>query len=138
MIFINSIHIWQVIIHKREVIKLTWKFKKYFYIPAYLHDTDKIFLMLLAPKRIASWFHKRFAFHHINNIWGVKFYFEIMLDWESARFTKRKKKHTAIEWYFEIIEKLSNEDKINLEKNFFIYLDLPIEKCGNLRRRTKI
>ncbi len=115
MVQLNSSHIWKVLIHKIAMIKTAYRLKIYFYIPMYLHDTDKIFYMLFFTKHIASLIHKKTAFHHFSNIWKQFFYLEMILDWECSRLTKKNKKQTAIEWF----NFIKNRPKFEIKKKDF-------------------
>ena len=57
-----------------------------------LHDLDKLFMYLFYEKEDASNIHRDLMSHHQNKIVKDKLdYMEMVLDWESARYTKPDK-----------------------------------------------
>lgn len=90
--------------HKMQVIKLEKQFTGKVSLRGLLHDTDKLvgyalfpFLTLHQHKII----HRKISKHHhyddIANL-SDSVRKEIVLDWESARYTKPDKIYTAREW----------------------------------------
>lgn len=64
----------------------------------YLHDLDKLIMIKLGVQpKLASKIHRKFAFHHAENIFGIINGIEMIYDWESARFSKPDKQLNAIE-----------------------------------------
>ena len=81
--------------HRKIVIYLA---KKYFkknkdlLKKVELHDLDKLFMYLFYEKESASDIHRDMISHHQNSIPKTKLdYMEMVLDWESARYTKPDK-----------------------------------------------
>lgn len=57
-----------------------------------LHDLDKLFTYLFYDKKVASKLHREQNAHHANGIEKTDLdYKEMVLDWESARYTKPDK-----------------------------------------------
>ena len=57
-----------------------------------LHDLDKLFLYLFFNKKDVSKLHRDLNYHHDNELEKSKLdYIEMVLDWESARYTKDDK-----------------------------------------------
>ena len=81
--------------HRKIVIYLA---KKYFkknkdlLKKVELHDLDKLFMYLFYEKESASDIHRDMISHHQNEIPKSELdYMEMVLDWESARYTKPDK-----------------------------------------------
>lgn len=56
------------------------------------HDLDKLFMYLFYEKSYVSHIHRELVSHHENDIEKSKLdYIEMVLDWESARYTKPDK-----------------------------------------------
>lgn len=94
----------------KKYIEYTWKHKKAFlYVEkqllgkntfrGYLHDADKLILYLFLPKKVCTFIHRKIAGHHLNkNKHHTKNdYIQAMIDWESARLTKKDKPLNARE-----------------------------------------
>ena len=57
-----------------------------------LHDLDKLFSYLFYDKKVASTLHREQNSHHANGMTKMELdYIEMVLDWESARYTKPDK-----------------------------------------------
>lgn len=81
--------------HRKIVIKLA---EKYFSDNQELldkvryHDLDKLFLYLFYDKKDVSKLHRDLTSHHENELEKTELdYMEMVLDWESARYTKPDK-----------------------------------------------
>jgi hypothetical protein len=99
--------------HRIAVRYLLEKFKSHFDADTYeelqkrvrFHDLDKAFLYLFCDKPTCSNFHKLTAKHHMrdNNLWGLFNphtlidYYEAVLDYESAAYTKKDKPLNAFD-----------------------------------------
>ena len=56
------------------------------------HDLDKMYLYMFYDKSVVSKFHRKNSNHHSNDLEKSKLdYIEMVLDWESARYTKPDK-----------------------------------------------
>lgn len=63
-----------------------------------LHDLDKLFTYLFYDKKVASKLHREHSEHHANEIEKSRLdYIEMVLDWESARYTKPDKPLNAFD-----------------------------------------
>lgn len=63
-----------------------------------LHDLDKLFMYLFYDKKVASKLHREQNAHHANDIEKTDLdYMEMVLDWESARYTKPDKPLNAFD-----------------------------------------
>ena len=88
------------------------------------HDLDKIYLLLFYNKKEIEVFHRNIASHHDNNLPKTEIdYIEMVLDWESARYTKPDKPLNAYDTLYKFYPNL--EDKI-----------LPILKRFNIDKST--
>ena len=89
------------------------------------HDLDKMYLMLFYNKSEIKKFHRTYSTHHDNDIPKEELdYIEMVLDWESARYTKDDKPLNAYDTLCQYYSHL--EDNI-----------LPILKKVNLDHVTK-
>ena len=81
--------------HRKIVIYLANKYykdNKELLDKVKLHDLDKLFMYLFYEKEDASNIHRDLISHHQNKIIKDKLdYMEMVLDWESARYTKPDK-----------------------------------------------
>jgi len=97
----NIEHIKYTYKHRVIVIKLAEKYfkdNKELLEKIKYHDLDKIYLYLFYNKKDASRIHRDLTSHHENNIEKTKLdYIEMVLDWESARYTKPDKPLNAYE-----------------------------------------
>ena len=81
--------------HRKIVIYLANKYykdNKELLDKVKLHDLDKLFMYLFYEKESASDIHRDMISHHENNLPKTELdYMEMVLDWESARYTKPDK-----------------------------------------------
>ena len=81
--------------HRKIVIYLAKKYykkNKDLLKKVELHDLDKLFMYLFYEKESASDIHRDMISHHQNSIPKTELdYMEMVLDWESARYTKPDK-----------------------------------------------
>ena len=81
--------------HRKIVIYLAKKYfkdNKELLEKVELHDLDKLFMYLFYEKESASDIHRDMISHHENNLPKTELdYMEMVLDWESARYTKPDK-----------------------------------------------
>lgn len=88
------------------------------------HDMDKMYLLLFYEKKDIEAFHRSVSSHHDNTIPKTELdYVEMILDWESARYTKEDKPLNAYDTLYKFFP--------NLEKQV-----LPILKKMNLAYST--
>ena len=102
--------------------------KKYFDDPKVLerlkhHDMDKMYLLLFYEKKDIESYHKSMSSHHDNDIKKTELdYIEMVLDWESARYTKDDKPFNAYDTMCKFYPHLEKEllpilKKIGLDKS---------------------
>ena len=75
------------------------------------HDLDKLYMYLFYNKKDVSNVHRQLSSHHDNSIEKTDaYYVEMVLDWESARYTKPDKPlnayDTLYKYYPEMKEKI--------------------------------
>lgn len=88
------------------------------------HDLDKMYLLLFYDKKDIENFHRSISSHHDNELKKTELdYIEMVLDWESARYTKEDKPLNAYGTLYKFYPSL--EDKI-----------LPILKKLNIDKST--
>lgn len=108
----NKEHIEYTYKHRKVVMLLA---KKYFKENRELleqikyHDLDKLYMYLFYDKKTASKIHREQTKHHTNDLEKSYFdYIEMVLDWESARYTKPDKPLNAYDtlysYYPEMID----------------------------------
>jgi hypothetical protein len=62
------------------------------------HDLDKMYLLLFYDKKSINKFHRSVSSHHDNDLPKTELdYEEMVLDWESARYTKEDKPLNAFD-----------------------------------------
>lgn len=90
--------------HKMAVIRLEKQFTDKNTLRIYLHDADKLityalfpFLTLHQHKVLHRKLNKHHHYDDVANLSNAVLQ-EIVLDWESAHYTKPDKPHTAREW----------------------------------------
>ena len=84
------------------------------------HDLDKMFLLLFYDKDIVKKIHRETSSHHDNNLDKTKLdYMEMVLDWESARYTKPDKPLNAYDTLYKYYPHLE-ENIIPILKDFGI------------------
>lgn len=99
--------------HKKIVKKLAEKYhcSETFIKRLNEHDLDKMFLLLFYDKKDIENAHRDISRHHDNNIEKTEDdYIEMVLDWESARYTKPDKPLNAYDTLYKYYPHL--EDKI--------------------------
>ena len=109
--------------HNRKIVEL---YKKYISTKVPLriqfHDIDKVFLYLILSRETVHKLHRKYSKHHINNLHKNEIHIvEMVLDWESARYTKVDKPLNAYETckkyypkYIDIVSYIL--DKYNIPK----------------------
>jgi hypothetical protein len=111
--------------HRKILIFLA---KKYFDDPKVLerlkhHDMDKMYLLLFYEKKDIESYHRSMSSHHDNDIKKTELdYIEMVLDWESARYTKDDKPFNAYDTMCKFYPHLEKEllpilKKIGLDKS---------------------
>lgn len=94
-----------------------------------LHDVDKLFMYLFYNKKDVSRIHRELSSHHDNKIEKSNVdYIEMVLDWESARYTKPDKPLNAYDTLYKYYPKLENEILPILKEFGIDRTNLPMEK----------
>ena len=74
------------------------------------HDMDKMYLLLFYNKKDINSFHRLMSRHHDNSLEKTKLdYIEMILDWESARYTKDDKPLNAYDTLIKFYPHLKDE-----------------------------
>ena len=74
------------------------------------HDMDKLFMYLFYNKKDVSALHRQLSSHHENEIEKNKAdYIEMVLDWESARYTKPDKPLNAYDTLYKYYPEMEKE-----------------------------
>jgi len=92
----NKEKIAYTIAHKKAVITTYRKIVGYVPLSGYLHDLDKVILLKIGiNQKTVKKIHRRIAKHHHWKTSKEKVLIEMVIDWESSRFTKPDKPRTA-------------------------------------------
>lgn len=128
----NLEHIKYTYKHRKIVIKLA---EKYFKDNEELlekvkyHDLDKLFLYLFYEKKQVSKIHRDLTSHHENALEKTDLdYIEMVLDWESARYTKPDKPLNAYDTLINYYPNMSNEILPILNEMGIDASNLPMEE----------
>lgn len=128
----NLEHIKYTYKHRKIVIKLA---EKYFKDNEELlekvkyHDLDKLFLYLFYDKKQVSKIHRDLTSHHENDLEKTDLdYIEMVLDWESARYTKPDKPLNAYDTLINYYPNMSNEILPILKEMGIDSSNLPMEE----------
>lgn len=74
------------------------------------HDLDKMFMLLFYDKNIVKKIHRETSNHHDNELEKIELdYMEMVLDWESARYTKPDKPLNAYDTLYKYYPHLEKE-----------------------------
>lgn len=99
--------------HRKIVIYLAKKYfkkNKELLEKVKLHDLDKLFMYLFYEKESASDIHRDMISHHQNKLQKTDLdYMEMVLDWESARYTKPDKPLNAYDTLVKYYPEMENE-----------------------------
>ena len=118
--------------HRKIVIYLANKYykdNKELLDKVKLHDLDKLFMYLFYEKEDASNIHRDLMSHHQNKIVKNKLdYMEMVLDWESARYTKPDKPLNAYDTLYRFYPGLEEHILPILKELGIDKPNLPIEE----------
>lgn len=74
------------------------------------HDLDKMFMYLFYDKKSSSSIHRKLSYHHENDLEKSYIdYIEMVLDWESARYTKDDKPLNAYDTLYKYYPNMEKE-----------------------------
>lgn len=129
----NDKHIKYTYIHRKIVIYLANKYvkkdKEKILKQIEKHDVDKLFMYLFYSKNDVSRFHRELSSHHENDIEKTEIdYIEMVLDWESARYTKPDKPLNAYDTLYKYYPNLENKIMPILNEFGINQTNLPMEK----------
>ena len=97
----NMEHILYTYKHRKVVMMLAKKYfsdNKELLKQVELHDLDKLYMYLFYDKKTVYKLHREKSFHHENELEKTDLdYKEMVLDWESARYTKPDKPLNAFD-----------------------------------------
>ena len=97
--------------HKKAFLTVEKKLLGKNTIRGRVHDLDKVFLYLIFNKKTVSKIHRWWSKHHVESIWKSKDWEQMVIDWESARFTKADKQLTARETMYKYYPKTKEKIK---------------------------
>ena len=93
------------------------------------HDMDKLFMYLFYDKKDVSAMHRKLTSHHENEIEKNYIdYIEMILDWESARYTKPDKPLNAYDTLYKYYPNMEHEILPILKEFEIDKPNLPMEK----------
>ena len=108
----NQEHIEYTYKHRKIVMYLANKYVKDEAVLKQIqnHDIDKLFMYLFYNKKDVSALHRQLSLHHENEIEKNKAdYIEMVLDWESARYTKPDKPLNAYDTLYKYYPEMEKE-----------------------------
>ncbi len=129
----NKDHIIYTYLHRKVVIFLANKYvkedRKNVLEQIIYHDIDKLFMYLFYNKKDVSSFHRKMTSHHENDIEKTYIdYIEMVLDWESARYTKEDKPLNAYDTLYKYYPSMEKEILPILKLFSIDKPNLPMEK----------
>lgn len=93
------------------------------------HDLDKLYMYLFYNKKDVSNVHRQLSSHHDNSIEKIDAdYVEMVLDWESARYTKPDKPLNAYDTLYKYYPEMEEKILPILKKFKIDKSDLPMEE----------
>ena len=121
----NQEHIEYTYKHRKIVMYLANKYVKEEAVLKQIqnHDIDKLFMYLFYNKKDVSALHRKLSSHHENEVEKNKAdYIEMVLDWESARYTKPDKPLNAYDTLYKYYPEMEKEilpilKEFNIDKN---------------------
>lgn len=84
--------------HKRAFLEVEKRLLGRNTLRGWIHDVDKLIMMLVLPGKVVSRIHRKYAGHHDNGKAKTREdYIEMVIDWECARYTKPDKPLNAVQ-----------------------------------------
>lgn len=84
--------------HKRAFLEVEKRLLGRNTLRGWIHDVDKLIMMLVLPGKVVSRIHRKHAGHHDNGKAKTREdYIEMVIDWECARYTKPDKPLNAVQ-----------------------------------------
>lgn len=129
----NQEYIEYTYLHRKVVIYLANKYikrdKEKILKQIQYHDMDKLFMYLFYDKKDVSAMHRKLTSHHENEIEKNYIdYIEMILDWESARYTKPDKPLNAYDTLYKYYPNMEHEILPILKEFEIDKPNLPMEK----------
>lgn len=129
----NQEYIEYTYLHRKVVIYLANKYikrdKEKILKQIQYHDMDKLFMYLFYDKKDVSAMHRKLTSHHENEIEKNYIdYIEMILDWESARYTKPDKPLNAYDTLYKYYTNMEHEILPILKEFEIDKPNLPMEK----------
>lgn len=129
----NQEYIEYTYLHRKVVMYLANKYikkdKEKILKQIQYHDMDKLFMYLFYDKKDVSAMHRKLSSHHENEIEKNYIdYIEMILDWESARYTKPDKPLNAYDTLYKYYTNMEHEILPILKEFEIDKPNLPMEK----------
>ena len=129
----NQEYIEYTYLHRKVVMYLANKYikrdKEKILKQIQYHDMDKLFMYLFYDKKDVSAMHRKLTSHHENEIEKNYIdYIEMILDWESARYTKPDKPLNAYDTLYKYYTNMEHEILPILKAFEIDKPNLPMEK----------
>lgn len=129
----NQEYIEYTYLHRKVVMYLANKYikrdKEKILKQIQYHDMDKLFMYLFYDKKDVSAMHRKLTSHHENEIEKNYIdYIEMILDWESARYTKPDKPLNAYDTLYKYYTNMEHEILPILKEFEIDKPNLPMEK----------
>ena len=129
----NQEYIEYTYLHRKVVMYLANKYikrdKEKILKQIQYHDMDKLFMYLFYDKKDVSAMHRKLTSHHENEIEKNYIdYIEMILDWESARYTKPDKPLNAYDTLYKYYTNMEHEILPILKEFEIDKPTLPMEK----------
>lgn len=129
----NQEYIEYTYLHRKVVMYLANKYikrdKEKILKQIQYHDMDKLFMYLFYDKKDVSAMHRKLTSHHENEIEKNYIdYIEMILDWESARYTKPDKPLNAYDTLYKYYPNMEHEILPILKEFEIDKPNLPMEK----------
>ena len=127
----NQEHIEYTYKHRKIVMYLANKYVKEGAVLKQIqdHDMDKLFMYLFYNNKDVSALHRQLSSHHENEIEKNKAdYIEMVLDWESARYTKEDKPLNAYDTLYKYYPELEKQILPILKEWGIAHSNMPKDK----------
>ncbi|MGN1384619.1 MAG: hypothetical protein ACI4XD_04965 [Clostridia bacterium] len=129
----NQEYIEYTYLHRKVVMYLANKYikkdKEKILKQIQYHDMDKLFMYLFYDKKDVSAMHRKLSSHHENETEKNYIdYIEMILDWESARYTKPDKPLNAYDTLYKYYPNMEHEILPILKEFEIDKPNLPMEK----------
>jgi len=113
--------------HKKAYLQVEKELTQHYSLRGILHDVDKLFLIVLLPKKYVSKVHRFWSRHHNESFWKKKYYRGMVIDWECSHLTKKEKQMRSHETLLTIYPSLY-DDILPIIKEYGLYKENIHEK----------